>query len=147
MSRTGRSGARVVTDGAWAGLAGALLGGAPSTVHAVATGGDVRAATVAAGSLLLPHEDRSRPLMAAGVLAHLAVSLGWGVVLAATLPRRRTAGAGVAAGLVIAAVDLGVIGRRLPRVAALPLAPQLADHVAYGVAAGVVLSARRAPRR
>ncbi|MDP9072491.1 MAG: hypothetical protein M3N68_14650, partial [Actinomycetota bacterium] len=65
------------------------------------------------------------------------------VVLGAVLPGRRTPWWGLAGGLAIAAVDLGVIGRRLPRVRALPVVPQVADHVAYGVVAGAVLSARR----
>jgi hypothetical protein len=86
--------------------------------------------------------------VAAGVAVHAALSLGWGVVLAALLPRRRTAVWGAGAGVAIAAVDLGLVGRRLPRVAALPALPQVADHVAYGAVVGAVLSglsARRSP--
>jgi hypothetical protein len=47
------------------------------------------------------------------------------------------------AGLAIAALDLGVLGRRVPRIRALPLLPQVLDHVAYGATVGAVLSARR----
>ena len=132
-----------VGDGLCAGLAGAVVGAAPSTVHAVLTGAGLRAATVAAGSILLPRERREWRLIAAGAVVHLSVSLGWGVVLAAMLPRRHTAAAGTAAGLVIAALDLGVVGRRLPRVAALPLGPQLADHLAYGATVGAAVRIRR----
>ena len=42
-------------------------------------------------------------------------------------------------------IDLGVVGRRLPRIRALPLLPQVADHVAYGAAVGAVLSRRGSP--
>jgi hypothetical protein len=50
---------------------------------------------------------------------------------------------GVCAGAAIAALDLGLIGRRFARIRALPLAPQVADHLAFGAVVGVVLSARR----
>ena len=77
---------------------------------------------------------------------HLALSLGWGVVLAAALPRRRTLAAGALAGLAIAALDLGLVGRRFERIRSLPVAPQLADHVAFGVVVGAVVKRRRRHR-
>jgi hypothetical protein len=67
-------------------------------------------------------------------------------VLAAALPRRRTLAWSAAAGLSIAALDLGVIGRRYPRIRALPLAPQVLDHLAYAAAVAEVLRRRRASR-
>ena len=124
-----------------------MVSGAPSTLYALATGRHPLEATVAAGSLLLPNETRRARLVLAAVPVHLALSLGWGVVLAAVLPRRRTVVAGVAAGLAIAALDLGVVGRRFPKIRALPLAPQIADHVAFGATAGWVLARRRRTRR
>lgn len=133
---------RLLRDGVVAGTAGAVLGGLPSTVHALATGGDPLAASRAAGSLLLPREHRTSRLLPAGALAHAGISLAWGVVLAATLPRRRTVPAAAAAGLAIAALDLGVVGRAFPRVRALPVLPQLADHLAYGAVVGAVLAHR-----
>jgi hypothetical protein len=60
-------------------------------------------------------------------------------------PGRELAG-GVAGGLAIAALDLGVVARRLPRIRALPQGRQWADHVAYGLAVGAVLRARRRAR-
>ncbi|MBA2331824.1 MAG: hypothetical protein H0V94_03430, partial [Actinobacteria bacterium] len=53
---------------------------------------------------------------------------------------------GAAAGLAIAALDLGVAGHRFPRVRALPLAPQILDHLAYGAVVGSVLERRRRGR-
>ena len=76
----------------------------------------------------------------AAVPVHLALSLGWAFVLCKG--RVRGAVPGAAAGLAIAALDLGVVGRRLPRIRALPLAPQVADHVAYGAVVGLVLARR-----
>jgi len=129
-----------------AGVIAGLLGGAPSTVHALAMRRPVLDTVRAAGTILL-RDGRSPPLLtAAGVAAHAAISLGWGVVLAATLPRRRTAMWGAVAGLAIAGVDLGVLARRWPRIRALPTLPQVADHVAYGALVGLVLS-RSARRR
>jgi hypothetical protein len=77
------------------------------------------------------------------VLAHAALSLGWALVLAACLPRRQTLAWAVPAGLAIAALDLGVVGRRFARIRALALAPQIADHVAYSLTVAAVLRRRR----
>ena len=96
----------VLRAAAWA----AALSGIPSTVHALATGRDPLAAVLAAGSVLLPGE-RSRPkLVAAAVPVHLALSLAWTVVFDRT--GVRTARGGALAGLAVAALDLGVVGRR-----------------------------------
>ena len=130
-------------DAVAAGAVAAVVGGVPSTLCALVAGDDPLEPTLAAGSILLPHETRRGRLVAAAVPIHAALSLGWAVVLAAILPRRQTAAAGSAAGLAIAALDLGVVGRLVPRIRALPLAPQLADHIAFGAAAGFVLERRR----
>ena len=135
--------AAVMTDGLAAGAVAAVLSGAPSTLHALATRTSPFEATRAAGTLLAPRERRPLVLAAAAVPVHLALSLGWGVALAAVLPRRRTVAWATLAGLVIAALDLGVVGRRHPRIRALPVLAQVADHVAYGMTVGVVLRTRR----
>lgn len=135
-----------VVDGLVAGGLAALLSGAPSTMHALATGGRALEATLAAGTLALPRETRPLPLLLAAVPTHIAISLGWGVALALALPSRGTVGAGIAAGLGIAALDLGVVGRSSPRLRVLPLGPQLADHLAYGAVVGAVVARRRARR-
>jgi hypothetical protein len=124
-----------------------VLSGIPSTVIAVARGDDPLEATLAAGSILVP-DERHKPLrLAAAVPVHAALSVGWGVVLSALLPRRATIAWGAVAGLGIAALDLGVIGPRFARINALPLGPQIADHVAYGAVVGAVLHRRRTRRR
>jgi hypothetical protein len=123
----------------------ALVSGAPSTVHALLTRTNPLEASLAAGTLLLAHEQRPSRLLPAAAAAHAALSLGWAVVLAAVLPRRRTLIPAAAAGLAIAALDLGVVGRRVPRIRELALVPQILDHVAYAVTVGAVLE-RRATR-
>jgi hypothetical protein len=133
-----------VRDGLVAGAVAALPSGLPSTLHALATGHDPLAATLAAGSLLLPRETRRGRLVAAAVPVHVALSLGWAVAF--SLARVRGTAAGAAAGLAVATLDLGVVGRLLPRIRELPLAPQLADHVAYGAIVGAVLRRRAATR-
>jgi hypothetical protein len=129
-----------VRAAAWA----ALLSGAPSTLHALATGRDPLEATLAAGSILLPGETRRTRLLAAAVPVHLALSLGW----ALALDRAGVRGArdGALAGLAIGAVDLSVAAHVFPSVRRLPLLPQLADHAAYGAVAGHVLARARAGR-
>jgi hypothetical protein len=129
-----------------AGAVGGLVAGAPSTLYALATRRSPIEATMAAGTLVLPNEHRPAVLVTAALPVHAALSLGWAAVLAATLPRRRAAGvAGATAGLAIAAIDLGLVGRRFPRIRALPLLPQVADHAVYGLAVGWVLARRRKP--
>jgi hypothetical protein len=77
----------------------------------------------------------------AGIAVHLLISAGWTVVLAA-VDRRRRLGllGGVAAGLLIATLDLEIIGRTRPAIQALPRLPQWLDHVAFGAIVGVLLS-------
>ena len=122
-----------IRAGAWA----AALSGLPSTLHALATRRDPLQATKAAGSILLPREQRTLPLVLAAAPVHLALSFGW----AAVLQKGRVRGTvpGTMAGLAIAALDLGLFGRVFPRIRALPLAPQVADHAAYGAIVGFVL--------
>ena len=133
-------------DALIAGAAGAVLSGAPSTTLTLLRRESILDGVLAAGSILLPRERRALPLAAAAVPVHLALSFGWAAVLAAALPRRRTVPAAVAGALGIAALDLEVIGRRFPRIRALPQPPQWADHVAYGLAVGVVVRTRRRRR-
>ncbi len=131
-------------DGLAAGAVAAIVSGLPSTVHALAAGRDPLEATLAAGSILLPNETRRLHLFLAAAPVHLSISLGWGLVLARVLPRRPSVASGAAAGLAIAALDLGVIGRRFPRIRALPLVPQLVDHIVFGVTVAAVLARRQA---
>jgi hypothetical protein len=126
-----------------AGAVASVLSGLPSTLWAAATRRDPFEATLAAGSLLLPRETRRPLLYAAAVPVHLTLSLGWALVLGRVLPRGHELRNGALAGLGIAALDLRVVGRLFPRVRALPLAPQIADHVLYGATVGFVLSRRR----
>ncbi len=130
-------------DGLVAGAVAALVSGAPSTLHALATRTSPLEATLAAGTLLAPRARRPGVLLLAAVPVHIALSLGWALALAHVLPRRRTVGWAALAGLAIAGLDLGVIGRRHPRIRALALWPQILDHVAFGATVGAVLSARR----
>src|SRR5690606_22681560 len=67
---------------------------------------------------------------------HVAISSFWSAVLWVALPRRRTIAAGAVAGVAIAALDLGFIGRRLPAIRWLAIAPQVADHLAFGMVVG-----------
>ncbi len=133
-------------DAVLAGAAAAVLAGVPSTLHALATDHPLLENAAAAGSILLPDERRTVVLLAAAVPVHLALSLGWAQVVAAVVPRRWPVLGGVGSGLAIAALDLGVVGQHIPRIRALPQAPQWLDHVAYGATVGFVLRARRRSR-
>ena len=141
-----RGTASALRAGLSAGALAGLLSGLPSTVHALLTGRDPLDAARAAGNLLLPADARPAALLVAGGLAHAAVSLGWGTVLAVAVRRTSVSpvAVGLAGGAAIAAVDLGLlahgpIGRRWPLIRALPVGPQVADHLAFGAIAGAVL--------
>ncbi|MGI8614308.1 MAG: hypothetical protein ACR2KL_10275 [Nocardioidaceae bacterium] len=116
-----------------AGIVAAVLSGAPSTLYALASGRDPAEATLAAGSILLPREQRIGPLLATGLCVHVSLSLGWAAVLDRLLPAPARLRSAAIAGLLIAGLDLGIIGRRFPRIRRLPVLPQLADHVAYAL--------------
>ena len=135
-----------LADALPAGAAGAVLSGLPSTTVTLLRRESLLDGVRAAGAILLPSERRTLPLLAAAVPVHLALSFGWAAVLSAVLPRRATVPAGVAGGLAIAALDLELIGRAFPAVRALPQGRQWADHVAYGLAVGVVVRRRRLRR-
>jgi hypothetical protein len=124
----------------------AVLSGAPSTLISLRRHGAVRpavtdllAATRAAGTLLPP----GRPGLMRGAVAHAGVSVLCGELLARTLPERRSLLPGAGAGLGIGIVNLVVIGRRFPQIRELPLAPQLADNVAFGLVFAAVADRRR----
>ncbi len=134
-------------DALAAGLVAAAASGLPSTAWTLARGEDVLAGARAAGALVLREEQRTVPLLAAAVPVHLALSLGWALALAAVLPPRREPLYGTAVGLAIAALDLGVIGRRIPAIRELEQLPQWLDHAAYGLAVGVALRSARRKRR
>jgi hypothetical protein len=134
-------------DGVVAGAVAGVLSGAPSTLHAVLSGRDPLAAARAAGNLLLPAGAPPGALLLAGGIAHAILSLGWGTVVAVAVGRtsRSPLTVGLAAGAAIAAVDLGLLargplGRRWPLIRALPVGPQIADHLAFGAVASAVLT-------
>ena len=95
---------------------------------------------------MLPRETRSGRLLLAAVPVHLVISVGWGVVLAASLPRRHTILWGAVAGLGIAVLDLNLPGERAAAVRELAFGPQVADHLAYGVIVGALIARGRALR-
>jgi hypothetical protein len=130
-----------------AGAIGALLSGVPSTAVTLLRGESLLDGATAAGSILLRRERRTVPLVAAAVPVHLALSFGWAAVMATALPRRATVPVAVAGAVGIAALDLELVGRAFPRIRALPQGRQWADHVAYGLAVGVVVRRRRLGRR
>jgi hypothetical protein len=126
-----------------AGLVAAVVSGVPSTAYALATGRDPLEATKAAGTLLVGERAPVLLQVAAAAPVHLAISLGWAAVLERALPRERRVSWGVGGGLAIAALDLGVVGRRRPAIRALPLLPQFADHALFGAVVGALSGPRR----
>lgn len=135
--RAGRRRGRSVADVVVAAAVAGALAGVPSTVHALVQRRSVWDATRAAGALL------GRPSAVRGLVAHSILSLFWAAVLSRLPVRRHPVVAGGAAGAVIGALDLGVVGRRIAEIRRLPQWPQVADHVAFGAIAGVVLDWRR----
>jgi hypothetical protein len=138
-----RFAADVAVAGAWA----AALGGIPSTVWALATGGDPLEAARAAGAMLVSPAGGEGRLLTAAVLVHLAVNFFWAAPMVALLPSRHFLAASIAAALAIGVLDLRVIARFFfPEVHALAFWPQMADHLAWGATLGAVHARRLAPR-
>ena len=123
-------------------LLAATFSGLPSTLHALITRRSLRSAAVyvydttrAVGTLVPP----GRPGLGRGVAVHLAISMLCGEMLARTLPRDHPVEWGAAAGFVIGVINVGVIGRSFPAISGLPLVPQLADNLMFGMVFGAVL--------
>ena len=124
---------------AW--LAATLFSGAPSTLYAIATGGDPLEATFAAGRML---GDARSPfgLFAVAAAVHCTVSAFWALFAACVLPRGHTMPWAIALAAAIGLLDLELIAPWLfPSVAALPFWPQMADHLMWGACLGGVLQA------
>jgi hypothetical protein len=135
----------VTSDAVAAGLVAAVLSGAPSTLVTLARGEDLLESGRAAGSILLGERAPAPLLLAAALPVHVALSVAWACGLAAAVPHGREIEGCALGGLAIAALDLVAIGRRFPRVRALPQGRQWADHLAFGLTVGAVLRARRPP--
>jgi len=123
---------------AW--LVATVFSGAPSTIHALATGGDPLEATFAAGRMLI---DSASPaaLFVAAALVHGSVSAFWTLVAGVVLPRRRVLPWAIALAAAIGVLDLLVIAPRwFPGIAALAFWPQMADHLMWGACLGVALA-------
>ncbi|MDQ3940192.1 MAG: hypothetical protein M3238_02450, partial [Actinomycetota bacterium] len=75
-------------DAVFTGCFAGTLSSIPSTVHALAIGGDAVEASVAAGSMLLPNETRRPVLIAAALPVHVILSIVWAVILARVLGAR-----------------------------------------------------------
>lgn len=122
-------------------IAAAVAGtvsGAPSTLLALATGRSPLEAARAAGALL------GKPGVVRGLVAHAGITVLWTTVLATALPHGHEVAGGAVAAAGIHGLDMGVVGRRVPAIAALPQLPQLLDHLAFGASAGAALAWCRA---
>lgn len=122
----------------------ATLSGGPSTIWALAHGGDILEATRAAGLMFVPESAGPVALYGAAAAVHLSVSALWTAVLARMLPASRPYLGATLAAFAIAALDLGVVGRAFPSIRALALGPQLGDHLAFTWLVAFVLDRRGA---
>ena len=126
-----------IRTNACAALFAGLVGGIPSTLYAIASGGDwlesmnAVAAIVNAENLFIVW----RVSVAAAI--HFTISFVWASALLAILPHRRTLLWASASGAVIAVIDLLILAPILfPEIATLSFRLQLADHVLWGVVVG-----------
>ena len=130
---------------AW--LLATLFSGAPSTLHALATGADALEATRAAGTMLLGPAASQAALIAAAAVVHPLVSLFWTGVFGRLLPRRHVLVLALLGAALVALLDLRLIAPLFfPEVAALPFWPQFADHLMWGALLGATLQFRQSRR-
>lgn len=153
-----RSSVAVIRKSAWpewpwhvlirAWLLAAVFSGVPSTLYALWMGHNPLTATEAAGRMFVPSEAPAPVVYAAALFTHLAVSAFWTLAIAHLLPARRAWLWACAFGTAIAVLDLLLIGRAFPSVAALDFSSQWADHVAFaGLVCGVLAKEKRAAGR
>jgi hypothetical protein len=132
---------------AWAWLAATTFSGAPSTLHALLTGGDVGEATWAAGGMLISPDAPRPALFAAAALVHGSVSAFWALVAGCLLPRRHTLAWALVFSTAVGVLALQVIAPlAFPGVAALAFWPQMADHLMWGACLGAALQYASKPR-
>jgi hypothetical protein len=123
--------------------------GLPSTILAVATGGDPMEATRAAGLMVVSPDAAPNEILLAATAVHMGVAFFWTAVLGLALPRERRLLWSLLAGVGIAVLDLRVIaGLFFPSIVALSFWVQLLDHLAFCGLVALVLDwrARRAER-
>lgn len=61
------------------------------------------------------------------------VSLFWSILLKLILPATNRVSFGILAGIVIAIIDILLIGSHIPAIAQLAFLPQLADHILWSL--------------
>jgi len=131
-----------------AGWTATLVGGTPSTLYALATGGDPMEATLAAGGMLLPASAGTTALVVAAAVVHVCVSFFWAAILVRVMPRKQVILWTTTAAALIGLIDLRLIAPVFfPEVADLALGPQMADHLMWGASLGWVLARRSRTRR
>jgi hypothetical protein len=131
-----------------AALLAGLVGAVPSTLHAIASGGNWLESIDAIAAVANAENLSFGWRVSVATAIHFVISFVWAAVLIAILPRRQTLLWASAAGAAVAVVDLLLLAPILfPEVAALSFWPQLADHIVWGVAVGAVRAraVKRAP--
>jgi len=78
-------------------------------------------------------------LVVVALPVHFAISFWWAFVLSRVLRGRASVVRGALGGVVIAALDLRLPGRRFAPVRRLALGPQVADHLVFGAVVGGML--------
>lgn len=124
---------------AW--LTAAAFSGVPSMSVSVVRRDDVLESTRVIGRVVTRADD-DRAALLVGVVAHVAISLGWTAVVRALVPREQTtldqrAFRGALLGAAIAVLDVCLIGRHMPEIRDLDALPQVADHLAFGALAAL----------
>ncbi len=108
-----RFGKRFWADSLTAAVLAGILSGVPSTVWALATGGDPWEATLAAGAVVFGPDASFSTLIAAATVVHGGMSFFWAAVLCTFLPARRPVLWGFIAGALIAVLDILLIGQAI----------------------------------
>jgi hypothetical protein len=124
---------------ALAALLAGIIGGVPSTLYAVASGGNWLDSINAIAAITNAENLSFGWRICVATVIHFTISFFWATALMAFLPQRRVLLCASAAGGAIAVIDLLLLAPILfPEVAALSFWPQLADHVVWGGAVGAV---------
>lgn len=130
-----------IRDVLYSGVPAMCFSGLPSTLWSLTADRSVLTSVWATGHLLAPGLPAGLKLFLLASVVHVAVSFFWTAILVLVLPSP-TWFWGVIAGVLIAVVDLKLIGPCFPSISDLDFLPQLADHLAFGFIVGVVVYLR-----
>lgn len=116
-----------------ASIIAAVASGIPSTTYFIISGQNILLSIRAIGLIFFANSYPDYLILFVSACIHLMVSLFWCILLKLLMPQTKPLFFGIMAGIVIAVVDILLIGSHIPAIEHLAFLPQLADHILWGL--------------